>query len=100
MALPAKIKGRRSCDRGFFEPKSLKNRMFVGTSISEAFWKVFGTVWGNKNLRFSHFFDVFSKSFLKRASEGPKIEQNAEKRVEGEILELDSGGPQAPGERL
>ena len=37
----------------------MKNRMFVGTSISEAFWKDFGRVWGGRNPRFSQFFHNF-----------------------------------------
>ena len=78
----------------------MKNRMFFGTSISEAFCKDFGRGLEAKILDFRIFFDVFSKSFLKRASEGQKIEQNAEKKVERELLELDSGGPHAQGERL
>ena len=54
--MPAKIKGRRSCDKGFFEQKSLKNLMFVGTSILKAFWMDFGRVFGGQNPRFSAFF--------------------------------------------
>ena len=73
MALPAKIKGRRSCDRGFFEPKSLKNHMFVGTSFSEAFWEDFGRVLGGQKSRFSHFFRHFFEAFFKEFLEGLKI---------------------------
>ena len=57
----------------------MKNRMFVGTSISEAFWKDFGRVLESKILDFCIFFDVFSMSFFKRASEGEKIEKKCEK---------------------
>ena len=34
---PIRNRCRRSCDRGFLKQTSVKNRMFVGTSISEAF---------------------------------------------------------------
>ena len=45
--------------------------------VLEGFWGGFGKP---KSSLFA-FFDVFSKSFLKRVSEGPKIEQNAFKKV-------------------
>ena len=72
--------------------------MFFGTfdfkGILNEFWEGLG------KLKTS-IFVIFPKSFLKLFfSEGQKFEQNAEKKVEEEILELDSGGPQALGERL
>ena len=53
------FKKSRTPKRTKFKQKSLKNRMFVGTSISEAFWKAFGRVLGGQNPQFSHFFRCF-----------------------------------------
>ena len=39
--------------------KSMKNRMFVGTSISETFWNDFDSVLGGPKPQFSHFFLCF-----------------------------------------
>ena len=41
------------------EQKSLKNRMFFGSAILEAFGKGFGRVLGSPNPRFLHFFRYF-----------------------------------------
>ena len=41
------------------EQKSMKNRMFFGTSILKGFWRGFGRVLGGRNPRFSHFFRHF-----------------------------------------
>ena len=41
------------------EQKSMKNRMFFGTSILKGFWKGFGRVLGSQNPRFSHIFRCF-----------------------------------------
>ena len=43
------------------------------------FGRVLGGVWEAKILNFRTFFDVFSMSFFKRASEGEKIDQKYEK---------------------
>ena len=43
------------------------------------FGRVLGGVWEAKILDFRTFFDVFSMSFFKRASEGEKIEKKCEK---------------------
>ena len=43
------------------------------------FGRVLGRVWEAKILDFRTFFDVFSMSFFKRASEGEKIEQKSMK---------------------
>ena len=48
----------------------MKNHMFFGTSISEAFWKDFGKVVGSQNLDFRFFFVIFSKQILKDFLEG------------------------------
>ena len=57
----------------------------------EAFWEA-------KIFDFRTLFDVFSKSFLKHAREEQKIDPRGPKKVDG-FLGLDSGGPQATGER-
>ena len=44
----------------------MKNRMFVGTSISEAFWKDFGMVLGGQKPQFSHFFRHFFEANFER----------------------------------
>ena len=79
---PIRNRCRRSCDRGFFEQKLLKNRMFVGTSISEAFWEDFGKVLGGQNPRFSHFFRCFFEVNFEvrfgRAKNRPKRPNKAE----------------------
>ena len=46
------------------------------------------------------FFDVFSKLISKHVSKGEKNGPRREKRTVGPFFGLDSGGPQAPGERL
>ena len=46
----------------------------MGTSFWEAFWTDFGRFREAENLDFRTFFDVFSKSFLKRAWEEEKID--------------------------
>ena len=74
---PIRNRCRRSSDNGFFKQKSLKNRMFVGTSISEAFCKDVGRVLGGRNPRFSLFFVIFSKQILKDVLEGQKIEKKS-----------------------
>ena len=38
------------------EPKSIQKCMFLGSAISEAFWKDFGAVLGGQNRRFSQFY--------------------------------------------
>ena len=43
----------------------MKNRMFFGTSLSEAFCKDFGKVLGSQKPRFSHFFRHFFELILK-----------------------------------
>ena len=55
-----------------FEPKSMKNPMFVGTSFSEAFWMDFGTVLGGQKPRFSHFFRCFFEVVFEARSGRPK----------------------------
>ena len=50
----------------------MKNRMFVGTSISEAFWKDFGRVLGEQNPRFSFFFRHFFEANFKALFGRPK----------------------------
>ena len=53
---------RHFCDIGDLKPKSTKKRLFLRTSILEAFWDGFGTVLGDQNRRFSHFFGCFFRS--------------------------------------
>ena len=73
--------------------------MFFGTSISKVFYEVLGGFWEAKILNFRIFFDVFSMSFFKHDSEGPKIDPRAEQETESALRKLGSGDPQAPGER-
>ena len=54
----------------------MKNRMFFGTSISDAFCKDFGRVLEAKILDFRIFFDVFSMSFYRRSWKGEKNDQD------------------------
>ena len=58
----------------------MKNRMFVGTSISEAFWEGFGRFLGGRNLRFSYFFQLFFEANFAvrfgRPKKGPKSVKN------------------------
>ena len=63
------------------------------------FRRVWGGFWEAKILDFRTFFDVFSKSFLKRAREEQKIDPRGPKNAEGGFLVADSGCPQPPGER-
>ena len=53
--------------------------MFFGTSISKAFWKDFGRVWGGfweaEILDFRTFFVIFSKQNLECNLEAQKIEK-------------------------
>ena len=52
-----------------------------GAASSAAdFGRVLGGVWEAKILDFRTFFDGFSMSFFKRASEGEKIEKKCEKK--------------------
>ena len=71
---------------------------------SHVFWnldfdRILGRVWEAKIIDFRTFFDVFSMSFFKRASEGEKIDQNEPTDTESIFFELGSGDPQAGGER-
>ena len=61
---------------------------------------VLGCFWEAKILDFRICFDVFSKLISKRVSKSEKNGPRREKNAEGGFLDLDSGGPQAPGERL
>ena len=59
--------------------------MFKNLEKIDVFWDfVFGSIlggfWEAKNLDFRTFFDVFSKSFLKRVSKRPKIAPSRPKR--------------------
>ena len=53
--------------------------------------------WETKNLDFRTFFDVFSKSFLKRVSKRQKIGPSRPKDGDDGFLEVDSGGPPPRG---
>ena len=77
----------------------MKNHRFVGTSISEAFWKDFGMVLGDQNPRFSDFFYDFSKQISKTISEGPKIDKKVLKTKVGHILGPARRNVRSPGER-
>ena len=77
---PIRNRCRRSCDRCFFEQKSLKNRVFVGTSFSVAFWKDLGRVWGSPNHRFSHFSRCFFDAEFKVRSGRRKKRPKTRKR--------------------
>ena len=81
------------------EKKYVKNRMFVGTSISDAFWKDFGRVSDSWKPRFSHFFDDFSKQILKAVSERPKKEKKVPKAVLQHVLGSARRNVRGPGER-
>ena len=71
--------------------------MFFGTfdfkGISNGFWEGLGKL---KTSIFAFFFEGIFEAFFGRA----KIRAKCWKKSRGEILELDSRGPQAPGERL
>ena len=58
------------------EQKSMKNRMFFGTSILDRFWEGFGRGLGGQNPWFSHFFRCFFEvvftARLGRAKNRPK----------------------------
>ena len=58
-----------------------------------------GGVWEPKILDFRTFFDVFSMSFFKRASEGEKIDQNEPTRHRKRKFGPGSDDPLVPGER-
>ena len=60
---------------------------------------VLGGFWEAKIHDFRIFFIVFSKSFLKHAREQQKIDPRAQQDGSCAFLLLDSGSPQAPGER-
>ena len=67
LAIPAKIKGRLLEQASKIIPKSMKNCMFVGMSILDAFWKDFGRILEGQNLSFSFFFrHFFEANFGKR----------------------------------
>ena len=75
---PIQNRCRHLCGRAFFKQKSMKNRMFFGTSILSGFSKLLEGVWEAKILNFRTFFDVFSMSFFECGSEGAKIDQKCE----------------------
>ena len=58
-----------------------------------------GGFWEAKILDFRTFFIIFSMLILKSVSEEQKISTRGPKKVDDGNLGLDSGGPQAPGER-
>ena len=61
--------------------------MFVGTSISEAFWKDFGRVLGSRKPWFSHFFRFFFEVNFKALFGRPKNRKKIEKIEKRAILE-------------
>ena len=63
---PIRNRCRHFCNIAFFEPKSMKNRMSLGTSILKAFWEGFGRGLGAQNPRFSHFFRCFFEAFFEQ----------------------------------
>ena len=62
------------------EPKSMKNRMFFGTSILDGFWEILRGFWEVKILDFRIFFDVFSKHFSNNFLESQKIQKISPKK--------------------
>ena len=63
--------------------KSMKNRMFIWTSILVGFWEGFGRGFGSQNPWFLHFFIIFSMSNLECNLEGQKIEKKVAKNIFG-----------------
>ena len=57
-----------------------KNAVFLAVRLGGFFKRVWEGFWEAKILDFRIFFDVFSKSFLKRVPEGEKIEPRSRKR--------------------
>ena len=57
--------------------KTLKNHMFLGTSIWKGFGVGFGRFLAAQNVRFSHLFNVFLKPNLSCVSDRLKIEKKA-----------------------
>ena len=66
-----------------FKQKSIKNRMFFGTSILKPFWLGFGTVLEDQKPRFSRFFRCFFEVVFEarsgRAKNRPKRPNKTEK---------------------
>ena len=64
----------------------MRNRMFVGTSFSEAFWEDFGMVLGGQKPQFSHFFRHFFEANFKGIFGRPKNRKKmTNKRADTEI---------------
>ena len=65
------------------EPKSMKNRMFFGTSILIGFWEGFGKGLGHQNPRFLHifrcFFDVVFQARFERRKKRPTWSKKVQK---------------------
>ena len=72
---PIRNRCRHSCDKAFFQEKSMKNRIVFGTSTLTGFWKGFGKALGGQNPWFSHFFRCFSMQNLECNLEAQKIEK-------------------------
>ena len=81
--------------------KTIEKSQFLGTIDFGAVLGGFGEGFGKAQIiDFPTFFDVFSKLISKRVSKGEKNGPRREKDGSCGTLDLDSGGPQAPGERL
>ena len=67
------------------EQKSMKNRMFFGTSILIGFWEGFGRGLGGQNPRFSHifrcFFDVVFQARFGRRKNRPRWANEPQKAI-------------------
>ena len=82
------------------EQKSMKNRMFFGTSILKGFWEGFGKGFGRpKSLIFALFSMFFRCHFTGAVGKAKKTTKMSQQDAESDFLELGSGDPQAPGER-
>ena len=75
----------------------MKNRMFVGTSFSEAFWKDFGRVLGGQKPRFSHFFPCFFEVVFEARSGRPKNRAKSAKTSFAARLWAGNAEPAWPG---
>ena len=93
----------------FCEARNLKNMSFASTGArffkNRCFQRIcekaliLTPFWEPKNIDFRIFFVIFSMQISNNVLEAKKIETNVELDGSYRLLALDSGVPQAPGER-